>query len=287
MVVILSSALILAGLLFGSTIHILLKRVEQFKTRDFLTSLYNRKTFLEFLAHEIIRSDRQQYRFAVLIADIDNFKAVSDMYGHDAGDRCLRQFSRSFTQSIRKGDIAARYGGDTFAAVLPVCDETQTSIVAKRLLDNIRSRPFELPDGISIPATASIGVAVYPDHARDEQSLLLVSHSMVQQAKLAGRDCVKRPSDDMDIETMRHARGSYLFLMDAIRKKQIVPYFQPIVSAKNQTLLAYEVLTRIITSERVIAAGEFIEAAEDIGVVGKIDYQLMEKAFVEMKRSKR
>jgi len=277
--------LIAIGLALGFVINVLVERVEQFKTRDLLTGLYNRRTFLEFLGHEIVRSDRHRYRFAVLIADMDNFKAISDMYGHDAGDRCLRQFSRLFTASIRKGDIAARYGGDTFAAILPVCDETQTSIVAKRFLESLRSRPLELSDGITIPVTASIGVAVYPDHARDEQSLLLVAHSMVQQAKLAGKDCVKRPSDDMDIETMKNARGSYLFIMDAIRKKQFVPYFQPIVSTKNNSLLAYEVLTRIITPERVITAGEFIEAAEDIGAIGRIDYQLMEKAFVEMKRS--
>lgn len=253
-------------------------------TRDPLTSLYNQATFWDFLGYETERSRRQDYRFSIMLVDIDNFKAVNDGYGHETGDTYLLEFSSIFKSAVRKGDIAARYGGDNFAAILPVCDEAQVYIASRRLLDSLREHSLKLPDGTTARITASIGVAVFPDHAQDAHSLFLLADSMLHQAKISGKDRVSLPSDEVDIEILKNAGEKSIFIMDAIRKHRIVPYFQPIVNVRDQSLLAYEVLTRIVTPERVVPAVEFIEAAEGMGAIGKLDYLLIEQAFAIVKR---
>lgn len=261
------------------------KQSEMMATRDPLTNLYNQATFWDFLGYEIERARRQNYRFTVMLVDLDNFKVINDTYGHESGDAYLIDFSKLFKASIRKGDIPARYAGDNFAAILPICDEAQAYPVAKRLLDNLRDHSFMLPDGSMARITASIGIAVFPDHAKDAESLFLLANSMINQAKVSGKDRVSMPGDEVDLTILKSAGEKSLFIMDSIRKNRIVPYFQPIVSVNRLSVLAYEVLTRIVTPERVVPASEFIEAAEGMGAIGKIDIMLVEKAFEIVKQT--
>jgi len=276
--------LIVASILLKTTAAYA-KEAELFSTRDPLTNLYNQRTFWDFLGYEIERSKRQHYRFTLMIADLDNFKAINDLYGHEAGDAYLLEFTSRIKTAVRKGDIVARYGGDDFAAILPVCDEGQAYIAANRLLESLRDHTFLLPNGTEVQITASIGMAVFPDHAQDGQSLYLVADSMLHQAKNAGKDRVVLPSEQENLEVLKSAGEKSIFIMDAIRKKQIVPYFQPIVTVAGQAVLAYEVLTRIVTPERVFEASEFYEAAEGMGAIAKIDYLLMEQAFDVVKKN--
>jgi diguanylate cyclase (GGDEF)-like protein len=283
-VLLLSIFPVIIGFVLLKSMTTFARRAEQFATRDPLTNLYNQRTFWDYLRDEIERSRRQDYRFTVMIADLDNFKAINDIYGHETGDAYLLEFSTILRSVVRKGDITAHYGGDDFAAILPVCDEGQAYIVAKRLIDTLHEHFFLLPNGKTIQITASIGMAVFPDHAKDSEGLFLVADTMLHHAKLSGKDRIGLPSDEVNIEMLKSAGEKSIFIMDAIRKKQIVPYFQPIVDVKEQSVLAYEVLTRIVTPQKVYSAADFIEAAEGMGAIGKIDYLLMEQAFDMVKR---
>jgi diguanylate cyclase (GGDEF)-like protein len=258
---------------------------EQFATRDPLTSLYNQGTFWDFLGYEIDRALRQKYAFSIMLVDLDNFKTINDMYGHEAGDAYLIMFAGMLKTTLRKGDIVARYGGDDFAAILPVCDESQAYIAAKRLLESLRDKSFLLKDGTAVRITASIGMAVFPHHAKDGENLFLLADSMLHHAKDSGKDRVSIPSDEVDVNLLKSAGVKSILIMDSIKKNLIVPYFQPIVSVNDKKILAYEVLTRIIAPDRIIPAVEFIEAAEGMGAIGKIDYMLIEKAFDLVKRN--
>ncbi|MDH4163567.1 MAG: bifunctional diguanylate cyclase/phosphodiesterase [Nitrospirota bacterium] len=255
------------------------EQTRRFATRDALTDLYNQHTFWDLLNYEIERSKRQQYRFSLMLVDIDNFKAINDRYGHETGDRFLRQFSVLFKNAVRKGDIPARYAGDNFTAILPLCDESQARTVALRLLESMRRYQLVLPGNESVQTTASIGIATFPDHAADAQDLYLLAESMMVHAKSTGKDRVSAPCEDVNIGTLKSAGAKSIMVMEAVRELRIVPYFQPIINVADNTVLAYEVLTRIVTADRVIPAAEFIDVAESMGAISKINSILMERSF--------
>jgi diguanylate cyclase (GGDEF)-like protein len=260
------------------------RQAEQFATRDPLTSLYNKKIFWEYLGYEIERAKRQKYRFAIMIVDLDDFKPINDTYSHEVGDSYLCEFSLLFKAAIRKGDIASRLGGDNFAAILPVCDESQATIAAQRLQKSIMTQSFRLPDNAIARITASIGMAIYPDHAQDAEILYDVADSMLHKAKLTGKNRISTPGDELDMAFLKHASQKSIFILESIRLKRIIPYFQPIVDVKTKEVMAYEVLTRIVTPDRIIEAEDFIADAEGMGAVGKIDYLLIDQALDEVKR---
>ncbi|HAR45986.1 MAG TPA: hypothetical protein DCS05_07400 [Nitrospiraceae bacterium] len=195
------------------------------------------------------------------------------------GDTFLREFSKILKVSVRKGDIPARYGGDNFTAILPVCDEEQAYAVSKRIIDSAREIVVTLPDGTEVRETVSIGLAVFPSHAQDARDLFLIADNMVHQAKTTGKDRMSFPSDSDDVAVLRSIGEKNIIIMEAFSQKRIHPYFQPIANVKDMRYEAHEVLTRIITNDRVIPAAEFIETAEGMGMIGKIDYQLFERAF--------
>lgn len=93
------------------------------------------------------------------------------------------------------------------------------------------------------------------------------------------------PSEHDDVEVLKSMGEKSILIIEALSQRRIVPYFQPIMNIKDSKIEAYEVLTRIITSDRVVPASEFIETAENMGVIGKIDYQLIELAFAKVKES--
>ena len=255
-------------------------------TRDALTGLYNQRTFWDLLQYETQRSRRHQYKFSLLHIDVDNFKIINDTYGHEVGDRFLRDFSSILRTAVRKGDIPARYGGDSFTAILPVCDEEQAYVVARRIMENLRNHSITLPDGAMVRETISIGVAVFPSHAQDAQDLFMLADSMLLQAKTSGKDHMAFPSERDNVKMIKNLGETSIMILDAIHsQKQIklVPYFQPIVSVADRTVLSYEVLTRIVMDGKVIPAADFIEAAENMGAIGRIDYQLIEQAFALVK----
>ena len=265
------------------TLSVYRREVERFATRDPLTNLYNQVSFWDLLEYETSRSQRQEYKFSLLVIDLDNFKAINDTYGHDTGDSFLRDFSVILKSSVRSGDITARYAGDQFAAILPVCDESQAFIVAKRIIESLRKHAHRTASGVSVKVTASVGVAVYPDHAQASKDLFLLADNMVAQSKTYGKDRLSMPSEQDDVEVLRNMGEKNIMILEALSQKRIVPYFQPIMNLGNELIEAVEVLTRIVLPDRVITAEEFIETAECMGVIGKLDYQLFEHALAKVR----
>lgn len=274
---------VIGSLLSSRALATYTREIERFATRDPLTNLYNQIAFWDLLNYETERSKRQQYRFSLLAIDLDNFKAFNDSYGHEVGDLLLKEFSAVLKSAIRAGDVAARYGGDQFTAILPVCDEGQAYIVARRIIENLREFLLTLPNGKIIRQTASIGVAVFPDHAAETKDLYLLAESMMMQAKRSGKDRLSMPSEHDDVAILKSMGDKHILILEALSKRKIVPYFQPIMKMKDMKIEAYEVLTRIVMNDRVIPAIDFIETAENMGAVAKIDYQLFEMAFAKVR----
>ncbi len=257
--------------------------VERFATRDPLTNLYNQTSFWDLLEYEASRSRRQEYKFSLLLIDLDNFKSINDTYGHEAGDAFLKSFSGILKSAVRSGDIVSRYAGDQFVAILPVCDEGQASFVSRRILDNVRNNTSTLGIGASIKGTVSIGVAVHPDHAKSAKDLFLLANNMLNRSKSSGKDRLSIPSEQDNMEALKSMGEKNILVLEALHHRRIIPYFQPIMNVKDERIEAFEVLARIILPDRVISAAEFIETAESMGAIGRLDYQIFERALAKVR----
>jgi diguanylate cyclase (GGDEF)-like protein len=162
----------------------------QLAVRDGLTGLYNRRAFNELLVTAIANEDRREGgTLGLLILDLDHFKTLNDTYGHPAGDAALRSAARLLGQHLRKGDQAARFGGEEFVVILPGLDETKSVQAAERLRSAIEKHRFVF-EGARIPLAASFGVAVWPAHGRDPEALLSAADRSLYAAKQAGRNRV-------------------------------------------------------------------------------------------------
>ena len=255
------------------------KDLEYYATRDPLTNLYNQRVFWDLLEYEVGRSDRHGNRFGLLLIDLDNFKNINDRFGHSFGDTFLREFARVMKDCLRTEDITARYGGDEFTVILPETDDTQAFRVAEELRNAIDRIVLNAPDGSKVKGTVSIGVTVYPDHGTTARDLFLVADNMMYRAKREGKNTLQFPSPDDVAEVFKEIGEKSLFILNAIEERRIVPYFQPIVDVATGQVAIHELLMRIELNGELITASEFIEIAENMGVVHKLDYILLEKAF--------
>ena len=168
-------------------------QLKQLARTDGLTDLLNRRAFDEALETEIRRSGRSGTALSLLMIDVDHFKAYNDLYGHPAGDACLRQVAELLRNSLKRpGDVAARYGGEEFAAILPDTDEDGAYLVADAFRRAVAQAglPHERSDKGHV--TASVGVATYmPDNIeRSALELAKVADEALYSAKAAGRDRV-------------------------------------------------------------------------------------------------
>ncbi|WP_224960844.1 putative bifunctional diguanylate cyclase/phosphodiesterase [Geomonas subterranea] len=260
-------------------IHKYTKDLEYYATRDPLTNLFNQRVFWELISYEIGRADRHGYSFALLVIDLDNFKHINDTWGHATGDRYLAAFATAVQQALRKGDIFARYGGDEFVILLPESDEEQAALVAARIRNITEDLHVTTPDAAKARATASIGLAMFPLHAVTEKDLFLFADNMTYKAKGEGKNRVSIPTAEDVVEVFRMVGAKARMVQEAVDARRVMPYFQPIVSLGPGKPECCEVLCRIEMNGEVIAAGDFIETAESLGIVGRLDAILLEKAF--------
>lgn len=177
-------AMALAGLKLRS-------KLESQSIRDGLTNLFNR-TFMEIaLDRELQMAGRRKSSLAVLMLDIDDFKVFNDTYGHQAGDEVLRQVAKAFTESVRIEDIVCRYGGEEFVILLPDISETLALERAETIRRNVGCLPAEFRGRTLEQVSVSIGVAMYPNPAKDALDLLRLADSALYEAKQGGRNQTK------------------------------------------------------------------------------------------------
>jgi two-component system cell cycle response regulator len=158
---------------------------------DALTGLYNRRYMESHLATLMDQAAARGKPLALLVLDIDHFKAVNDGHGHDAGDDVLREFALRMRKSIRGLDLACRYGGEEFVIVMPETDMAVATAVAERLRRRIASEPFSIQQGAgSIEVTISIGIATLDPSIDNGASILKRADQALYRAKHAGRNRV-------------------------------------------------------------------------------------------------
>jgi len=154
--------------------------------RDPLTGFYNHRFLHERLGEEVVRSQRARRPLSVLMLDLDDFKLVNDTFGHLFGDRVLTFTAELIRSTLRASDIAARYGGDEFAVILPETDADDARRTAERILEAFRDRPFVGEQRGPVPLAASIGVATFPDDGRTATELIAAADTALYAVKRAG-----------------------------------------------------------------------------------------------------
>jgi len=167
--------------------ELVVERERQAMTDD-VTGLSNHRALNAVLEAELRRSRRYDRHLGLVFIDLDFFKSINDRYGHDAGDRTLREFCQVVLGALRAIDTVGRWGGEEFIAVLPETDIDSAAETAERIRDLVAAHPFEAIDGAAL--TCSIGVAAYPANGTSHDELLKRADSAMYEAKRNGRDRV-------------------------------------------------------------------------------------------------
>ena len=164
---------------------------------DVLTGMHNRRYLETRLGEEIARAQRDQKPLTCLMLDVDHFKQVNDTYGHQAGDRVLREIVKRIQGQIRTSDVAARYGGEEFAVLMPATRSKEALKLAERIRTSVSAAPMQVTPDQALTVTISAGIAeTVPvpadhDHVTLGQGLMSAADVALYQAKADGRDCVR------------------------------------------------------------------------------------------------
>ncbi len=150
---------------------------------DTLTGLPNRRALDERLEDEVASARRNNYSFAVIMMDLDGFKAVNDTYGHATGDDVLRLVFNQMARGVRNTDFLARYGGDELTLILTQSDLSSSQIVAAKITEGMKKLKYKLPDENTLKLGISGGIALYPIHGKTGPDLLRAADAALYQAK--------------------------------------------------------------------------------------------------------
>ncbi len=168
------------------------RKIEELTIQDDATRLYNVRYLHRFLDYELARARQYGSTIALIFFDLDHFKSVNDLNDHLAGTKILREVAEIVLKTIRKVDVAVRYGGDEFLVVLPETPKESAVLAAERIRSAIERTTFLEEEGIRSRITASFGVAAFPEDAREKMDLIRAADRAMYTVKRANRNGVAR-----------------------------------------------------------------------------------------------
>ena len=233
---------------------------------DHLTDLPNRVHLQELVEAELARPEAASV--AVMVLDVDEFKAVNDTLGHDTGDLLLRQVAARLARATREHDTVGRLGGDEFVVLGRDVDAEEALRLAQRCRA-VFADPFSVA-GATVPLTVSIGVAVSGGERRTATDLIRDADLAKYAAKAAGRDTVTLFSSELRAAAQRRLHVT-TELRDAIATGQLVVHYQPLLHLRTRTVTGVEALVRWQHPERgLLPPSEFVPVAEASGLVDEL-----------------
>lgn len=254
-------------------------------THDPLTNLPNRTLFSDRLSNALVRTIRSDHEVALFYIDLDRFKFINDVYGHDIGDQILTNVGNKLVRFVRPGDTIARLDSDEFVVICEqITDRPIAFNMADRIIEALRL-PINLADRTHY-ITGSIGLAF--GHGKSHTGVDLLSNSDIAMtsAKDHGRDCWRIYDKDI-LEQTRHELEIANNLRTAIEKEEMKAMFQPIVDARTKKIVGAELLVRWFPGNVSISPGIFIPIAEKTGTISSIGYWVFEQAcYTQVKLGK-
>jgi len=249
-------------------------------THDPLTSLPNRTLLKDRLDQAIRTNAREKKKLALFILDLDHFKEINDTLGHYSGDRLLRRVALRLKGTVRDSDTVARLGGDEFAIIFPALKKNEdVQVMVKKIMQTFKE-PFML-DGMNLEMLASIGIAIFPDHGRDVDTLM-------QRADVA-MYIAKQEKNKFAVYSQKfHTRNpKRLTLMSelrqAIENDDLILFYQPKIAVHSRNIEGVEALIRWQHSEHgLISPDEFIPLAERTGLIDDLTYWVLKKGMHQL-----
>lgn len=246
------------------------QRLEYMAHNDALTGLANRSWFGHQVERAVLEASDTGECMAVLLLNLDRFKDVNDSYGHATGDEVLKHIARQVQSALRPGDLLGRMAGDELAVVVRNLRHAEGAAAVAHHLIGAVSEPWRSPDGLEVVVGVSVGISMFPEHARTAQLLLQGAHAAVYGAKALGRGawCFFH-------ETMTHAARERLELESRLRlalaQGHLQVHYQPQVDIATGRILGAEALLRWNDPEQgLISPARFIPVAESSGVIGPL-----------------
>jgi diguanylate cyclase (GGDEF)-like protein len=249
---------------------------------DSLTGLPNRLYLHARLPRVLRTAAASNGLVAVIYLDVDNFKAVNDSRGHSAGDRLLRVVAKRLRACVSVQDVVARLGGDEFVIVATLLPDVQA-------IDNLAGRiqaAMQAPiaiDGESVNVSVSMGVALYPDHGIDMETVLKHADIALYQAKEAGKRCHQIFSAEMNLR-VSEAVALEQALRNALGTNQLYIEYQPVIDLKSGLVASMEALVRWRHPELgIIPPAQFIPVAEQTGMILEIGKQTLGMVLADLR----
>lgn len=243
---------------------------------DALTNLPNRMVLHDRLGHAIHMAQRQREPIAVLMMDLDHFKDINDTLGHHVGDLVLQEVALRLQNAVRKSDTVARLGGDEFAVVLPGVDVSKIGPIVNKILKSLE--PTVLLDQHSLHIETSIGVALYPQHGEDSNSLIKTADIAMYAAKHnnSGYEIYDATQDQHDANRLNLTAD----LRQAIDGDSLVLHYQPKIELESGRTIGVEALVRWRhPTLGLLFPDSFIPLAERCGLINPMTIQILKMAI--------
>lgn len=259
------------------------ERIWNLANFDTLTGLPNRRMFRERLTHEVLNTRRRHTATALLFIDLDGFKQVNDLFGHDAGDRLLLEAAQRIVKCVRDTDTVARLGGDEFTIILADLHGIDpVEQIAQKVL-NALILPFQLGSEKAF-VSGSIGISLCPHDANTPEELIRKADQAMYVAKNGGKNRFSYFTDEMDEQA--HMRLRLIQeLRNAIQCNQMTVHYQPVVELKSGAIVKAEALVRWahpLFGE--VSPAQFIPLAEESGMINAIGDFVFREAASTIKR---
>jgi diguanylate cyclase (GGDEF)-like protein len=253
---------------------------------DPLTNLYNRRRFQEIVDRLLTMSVRYGRTGALFFLDLDQFKVVNDLSGHQAGDALLLLVADSLRDSVRQSDVLSRLGGDEFALVLPEANAEQAVFAANKLLHDLKHVEFSA-GGRTHRISSSIGIAMFPTHGENLGDLLANADMAMYQAKEAGGDRWHMYAPDEQAKELLETRTRWRECIDqALLDDAFELHYQPIFDIAADQVTRFETLVRMRDQAgELVFPDHFIPVAEQSGQIHQIDRWVIGKAIEQIRSS--
>ena len=244
---------------------------------DCLTSLPNRLLFIDRLNQALKYAARRKQNVGVLFLDLDRFKEINDVHGHDIGDELLKEVTKRLVKSVREEDTVARLGGDEFTIIIQNSDNKNIIKVADKIMQAMKN-VFRINE-LELSTTFSIGISSFPQDGQTSEVLLRNADTAMYKAKDNGKNNYKFYNEQMTALALQRVELER-DIKKALLNDEFEPYFQPKIDANTLEVLGLESLIRWKHPVKgMISPFEFIPFAEELGLITNIDNYMMRKSI--------